>query len=147
MPDSSGASPRQAVLRLPLALIVVFAAVSLLPHVRQHPILGPSFWGWTAFLFLWLALLTVNAVRRRRQLLLEFVPRKQHYIQAMVQAAVFVYWGLYWPQVYDEAGLIVAQIVFAYAFDMLLGWSHTCGQTFLSAIRERRKSATTGSSA
>ena len=39
------------------------------------------------------------------------------------KAAIFVYWGWYWPPVYESAYLIAAQLVFAYAFDMLLGWS------------------------
>ena len=41
----------------------------------------------------------------------------------MCQLAVFAYWGWYWRPVYDMAVLIAAQIVFAYAFDMLLQWS------------------------
>jgi len=28
------------------------------------------------------------------------VARKQHYIQAMAQGSVLLYWGWYWPQVY-----------------------------------------------
>jgi hypothetical protein len=116
------AGSRLAVLWLPLALIALFAGMALLPQVRQHPVLGPSFWGWSGLLLTGLVLLSVSVVRGRRNLSIEFVPRKQHYLQATVQAIVFVYWGWYWRQVYDEAGLILAQIVFAYAFDMLLGW-------------------------
>jgi hypothetical protein len=50
-------------------------------------------------------------------------PRAQHYVQAMCQITVYAYWGWYWRPVYDYAWLLVAQIVFAYAFDMLLSWS------------------------
>src|SRR5207244_3964318 len=32
-------------------------------------------------------------------------------------------WGYYWREVYHWAPLIVAQLLFAYAFDMLLSWS------------------------
>ena len=49
--------------------------------------------------------------------------RPQHYLQATVQLVVFAYWGWYWRPVYDMAWLLVAQLVFAYAFDMLLAWS------------------------
>ena len=38
-------------------------------------------------------------------------------------ASIFVYWGIYWPPIREAAPLIAAQIVFAYAFDMLLAWS------------------------
>jgi hypothetical protein len=51
------------------------------------------------------------------------VLRKQHWVQACAHTSIFVYWGWYWPPVYESAHLIVAQVVFAYAFDMLLGWS------------------------
>jgi hypothetical protein len=36
---------------------------------------------------------------------------------------VLLYWGWYWRPVYDAAPLIAAQLLFAYAFDMLLNWS------------------------
>ena len=37
--------------------------------------------------------------------------------------SVYGYWGYYWAPVYPYAPLLVGQIVFAYAFDMLLAWS------------------------
>jgi hypothetical protein len=40
-----------------------------------------------------------------------------------VQLSVYLYWGYYYRPVYDHALHIVAQLVFAYAFDMLLSWS------------------------
>jgi NQR2, RnfD, RnfE family len=36
---------------------------------------------------------------------------------------VLLYWGWYWPPVYAFAPFILAQLLFAYAFDMLLGFS------------------------
>jgi hypothetical protein len=44
-------------------------------------------------------------------------------VQALCQLAVFVYWGWFWSPVYDYAPLLLGQIVFAYAFDLLLSWS------------------------
>jgi hypothetical protein len=55
--------------------------------------------------------------------MVQIVLRKQHYLQACAQGSVLVYWGWYWPQVYAFAPFILAQLLFAYAFDMLLGWS------------------------
>ena len=40
-----------------------------------------------------------------------------------MHTAVYVYWGWYWREVYHDVSLIAAQIVFAYAFDMLVSWS------------------------
>ena len=44
-------------------------------------------------------------------------------MQACAQLAVLLYWGWYWPPVYAFGPFILAQLLFAYAFDMLLGWS------------------------
>src|SRR4029077_8593488 len=54
---------------------------------------------------------------------IEIVLKKQHYLQACVQGSLLVYWGWYWPPVYAFAPFILAQLVFAYAFDMLFCWS------------------------
>jgi hypothetical protein len=43
---------------------------------------------------------------------------------------VLIYWGWYWRPVYEAAPLIAAQLVFAYAFDMLLVWSRRSTYTF-----------------
>ena len=48
---------------------------------------------------------------------------QQHYVQACAHTSIFLYWGWYWRPVYEFAYLIVAQLFFAYAFDMLLSWS------------------------
>lgn len=45
---------------------------------------------------------------------------KHHYVQACVHASIFVYWGCYWDQVWLHAPLIAAQLLFAFAFDLLL---------------------------
>ena len=59
----------------------------------------------------------------KRTFTLEVVLRKQHYLQACAQSSVLIYWGVYWHQVPASTFLIVAQLVFAYAFDALLAWS------------------------
>ena len=114
---------RIKVLALPLVFLSGLAALTLLPSVRQSPKGLESIWGAVAALLTWSALLLVWVLRGRRKLLLEVVVRKQHYLQACAQGSVLLYWGSYWPQVYDFAPLIAAQLFFAYAFDMLLSWS------------------------
>jgi hypothetical protein len=100
--------------------LTAFAAI---PSARQNPRLLWSFVGAAAILVLWAAILLVVSIARRRELSLEIVLRKQHYLQACAQGSVLLYWGWYWRQVYDSAPLIAAQLVFAYAVDMLLTWS------------------------
>src|SRR5206468_162055 len=69
------------------------------------------------------------ATARRRTFTLEIVLRKQHYLQACAQGSVMLYWGWYWRPVYAAAPLLLAQLLFAYAFDMLLAWSRRDGYT------------------
>jgi hypothetical protein len=82
-----------------------------------------SFVGAGIALVFWSAVLLGSARRSGRTLTLQLVLPRQHYVQACAQASVLLYWGWHWPEVYDSAHLIAAQILFAYAFDMLLGWS------------------------
>src|SRR5262249_34957763 len=107
---------------LPLSFAVVLAALALLHPVRSNPNVLWSFLGAAGALSLWNVLL-VGASRRGRKFGVEIVLRKQHYVQACAQGAVLLYWGWYWPNVYDFALFILAQLLFAYAFDVLLCWS------------------------
>jgi hypothetical protein len=110
-------------LLLPLAFTFGLAGLPLLGPVRQNPKVLSAFLGAAAALCAWNAVLLVWARRRGRTLTLEVVLRKQHYLQACAQGSVLLYWGWYWPPVYAFAPFILAQLIFAYAFDMLLGWS------------------------
>jgi len=40
-----------------------------------------------------------------------------------MHTCVYAYWGWYWSEVYHDVSLIAAQIVFAYALDMLVCWA------------------------
>ena len=71
----------------------------------------------------WNLVLLVWARRGSRTLTLEVMLKKQHYLQACAQGSVFLYWGWHWPSVYAFAPFILAQLMFAYAFDLLLSWS------------------------
>ena len=71
----------------------------------------------------WNALLIWRRHSTNRTLNIAVVVRTQHYLQACAQGSVLVYWGWHWRPVYDAAPLIAAQLLFAYAFDMLLAWS------------------------
>jgi hypothetical protein len=78
-----------------------------------------TFLGAAFLLAAWGALLLLS----KRPLKIEVVRKKQHYLQACAQLSVLLYWGIYWHQVYSYLYLIVAQLLFAYAFDLLLGWT------------------------
>src|SRR4029453_10168657 len=99
------------------------AALSLLPSIRHNPKLFWTFVGIEVVLALWNLVVAGGFEKRGTRPTIEIALRKQHYIQACIQGSLLLYWGWYWPQVYAVAHLILAQLLFAYAFEMLLVWS------------------------
>jgi len=124
------ALPSARALALPLTFTLLLVALGFLPSVRQQPVLLWSFWGASAVLLAWNAVMLAAVRRRGRALTVEVVLRKQHYVQACAHLSILTYWGWYWHQVYDAAPLIAAQLVFAYALDALLAWSRRNTYTF-----------------
>src|SRR5437773_1307922 len=121
-PDAVRLPPGRA-LALPLAFALGLVVFGFLHPVRQNAALLWSFLGAAAALMIWNAILFVAARRAGRTLTLTIDLRKQHYLQACAQGSVLLYWGWYWRPVYESVHLIAAQLLFAYAFDMLLSWS------------------------
>src|SRR5881394_1985640 len=91
-------------LLLPLAFVAGLAAFGFLAAAGA--------------LFAWWLALLVLVHRSGRILTFEVVLKKQHYLQACVQSSLLLYWGWYWPPVYAFLPFILAQLVFAYAFDI-----------------------------
>ena len=118
--DRGSRAPGLLAAGLPTWMTLVLVGVSFAPRVHDHPILGRSILGAAAFLFLWQVFLFLQMDRDRSVRSISVRLRPQHYIQAVVQVTVLAYWGYFWRPVYDMAWLIVAQLAFAYAFDILL---------------------------
>ncbi len=119
---SDTSSPR-GVFLVPLVLTVALGLMSFLPRVSGNPILVRSFWGASAVLLVWQVALFLRLRSASESRSFFIVLRPQHYLQAMLHVSVYTYWGFYWRPVYEFAWLLVAQLVFAYAFDMLLSWT------------------------
>src|SRR6185312_5770291 len=115
-------APQRALL-LPLAFAGGFAGLVALPAVRQHEPLLWTFLGIAAALVVWAIEAMVSAKQRQKTYSLLVVLRPQHYLQACAQGSVLLYWGWYWREVYSAWYLLLAQLLFAYAFDILLVWS------------------------
>jgi hypothetical protein len=109
--------------KVSLALSAALLLLSFVPRVQENATLQLSFWGAIFSLLVWQGWLLLEAHKRGESFGFTVLLRPQHYVQAMVQCSVYVYWGFFWRPVYDHAWLILAQILFAYAFDMLLSWS------------------------
>lgn len=109
---------------LPAAFTIVFFLISFLPRVQSNGVIVLSFWCTTVVLALWWLVLFVRSKRTgSAKIFILAKPRPQHYIQAMVHLSVYTYWGWNWPPVQEHALLLIAQIFFAYAFDILLAWT------------------------
>jgi hypothetical protein len=115
-------TPTRAV-ALPVCFILAFMAFVAANPVRQNPRLMWSFVGTGAILLAWSAALFLSARRQGRIFQLEAAMLPQYYVQACVQTSIYVYWGWYWRPVYHYYYLVIAQLVFAYAFDILLSWT------------------------
>jgi len=103
--------------------VVGLLVLSRVPVLEARPVVRASIvWAavvllaWSAFLF--------GVLRRGQKVTFEIVLRRQHYLQACLQGSLILYWGYYWREVYHAAPLIAAQLLFAYAFDSLLSWTH-----------------------
>ena len=124
---STQLSARRAVF-LNAGFVVGLLGLSQLPVLDSRPVVRISIVWAAVVLLAWSALL-FGVWRRGQTVTLEVAPRRQHYLQACQQGLVLLYWGYYWREVYHAAPLIIAQLLFAYAFDSLLSWTHR--RTFL----------------
>jgi hypothetical protein len=122
-PEAESRIHSRAVAGLPAALAVALAALGYFTDAGRTPAVLSTLLTAASVILAWNALLVVQARRASRTLTVDVVLRTQHYLQACAQGSVLLYWGWYWRPVYDAAPLIAAQLIFAYAFDMLLAWS------------------------
>ena len=120
-PSPPPASP--ASLAVPLGLIVALFALTALPRIHDNRSLLLAFWIAGGALLAWLAWLALRAGGAGLPGFVHVPPRAQHYIQMCCHLSVYAYWGYYWAPVYPYAPLLVGQLFFAYAFDMLLSWT------------------------
>jgi hypothetical protein len=103
--------------------VVALLVLSQLPLLDARPVVRASIVGAALVLLAWSALL-FGVLRRGQTVTFDVALRPQHYLQACLQGSLILYWGSYWPEVYNAAPLIAAQLLFAYGFDSLLSWTH-----------------------
>ncbi len=112
--------PSRLALALPFLLSLAFGGFAALPQIRGDAVLLKTFLITAGLLLGWSVALAIVFVSQRRTPELAVSLLKQHYLQACAHTSILLYWGWYWRPVYEHAYLIAAQLVFAYAFDMLL---------------------------
>ncbi len=108
---------------LPIAGAVALSAFAAFPSIRASRNLLASVAGAAVVLLGWavLLLLSNRGAGRRQDLVKESTPADV--VHSLTLAAFFVYWAYASGPVRTVAAPIVAQVVFAYVFDMLLVWS------------------------
>jgi hypothetical protein len=117
-PTAPPSSPKA--LAVPAAFSSALIAMGLTSTVQTSPIL---LWSVVGAGVTMLALVgALYFLRSAAEYRVEFAPRAQHYLQACAQGTVLAYWGWYWRPVYDAVPLLICQLLFAYAFDMVLSW-------------------------
>jgi hypothetical protein len=110
-------------LALPVILAGALGLFCLLPRALANRSLLLSIGLAAVALLVFAGLLRQRVIATGRELKLEFLPKHVHYVQLTMHACLYAYWGWYWREVYGYVPLILAQIVFAYALDMLVCWS------------------------
>ena len=107
-----------------LAFPALIGLLACLPPARGNDTLVATLLGAAGGLSIWTLLERVCRTRRGQAFgIVLAAPVKAHYVQACMQLCIYAYWGWYWPEVYRQTPLILAQLVFLYAFDGLLSWS------------------------
>jgi hypothetical protein len=101
---------------------LAFAAFSAHPRVRAQTPMRLSFAAAAVALLVAWVILRYRVRRDQRQLSYRWLPRPVHYVQFCMHSSIYAYWGWYWPPVYHFVPLILAQLTFAYALDMLVSW-------------------------
>ncbi|MFM2124020.1 MAG: hypothetical protein RL328_471 [Acidobacteriota bacterium] len=99
---------------LPLAFAAALGAIGLIAG-RMEALVAAG------VLLAWFLILLASG--RLRDAGAEIVLRRQHYLQMCAQSCVLLYWGWYWRPVYEALPMLLAQVLFAYGFDLLLSWS------------------------
>jgi hypothetical protein len=115
--------PTWKIFRIPFLFILGLLALTYVPRIQTNPKLLHSFYYAGGALLIWMAWLIFSGAKSGKQLKIEPRLVRVHWVQAIVHLTLYAYWGYYWRPVYDFAPLLLAQILFSYAFVAFLSWS------------------------
>jgi hypothetical protein len=121
-------------LSIPSALTAILAVLSFVPRVQVNERLSLSLWGAASTLAIFVIILQPVISRRKRAITYEWHAIRAHYVQLAMHSSIYAYWGWYWPHVYHYLPLLIAQLIFGYALDMLVCWSRRDKYVFGFAI-------------
>jgi hypothetical protein len=107
---------------IPLALIAVFFSLSFTPRVLANETLTATFIIISIGLLASYTFMLLRIKSRKTPTEIILIISKPHYIQMLMHLCIFIYWGWYWPQVYEQTVLIFAQLVFVFIVDLIFRW-------------------------
>ena len=107
---------------IPLTLISLFFSLSFSDRVLANDTLKITFFVISGVLFILYIGLLFYIQKRKSATEIILVVMQPHYVQMLMHLCIFVYWGWYWPQVYEQTILILAQLVFVHIVDLLFRW-------------------------
>ena len=125
--------PTLKVFGLPSLFILGFLSLLYVPRVQANEKLFSSFIYAGGALIVWMIWLAFHAAKTKTQFKIEPRLVRVHWVQALVHTSLYAYWGYYWRPVYDYAPLLLAQILFSYAFVAFLSWSR--GKSWANQLR------------
>ncbi len=114
--------PLSRIVLLPAGLIALFYLLVFTPRVQSNAVLVATFTVLAVLLGLFLIITLFVLLRRKESPGIVAVVVRAHYVQMIMHLCIFAYWGWYWPQVYQQAILILGQLVFVHAFDICFRW-------------------------
>jgi hypothetical protein len=106
---------------LPVAFIAALFALGL--YMRSSAVVSLSMLGAGGALLIWALALYMAANRSGRRLYLEVMLFKHHWVQALTQVVIYGYLAWFIPGIRILWPLLLAQLLFAYGFHILLTWS------------------------
>lgn len=122
-PAASGSRDISLGRALALPCVFVVGLVALAVLTRQAEVVSRSMVGAAGLLLVWTAGLFVSARRSGRTLGLKVTLFKHHWVQVCSQLAIYTYWAWFVPGIRVYGPLLLAQLLFAYGFHILLTWS------------------------
>jgi hypothetical protein len=107
---------------IPLILIAAFFSLTFTPRVLANETLTTTFVLISIGLLVSYLILLFRVKTKKTPTDVILIISKPHYVQMVMHLSIFIYWGWYWPQVYEQAILIIAQLVFVFIADLLFRW-------------------------